>query len=526
MSEVESERNPPPHIRALLRADAFPHPVSQPRLVETHISWVVLTGSFAYKLKKPLELDFIDTSTLELRQHYCNEEVRLNRRLAPELYLDVVPITREHDRIRVGGRGDVIEYAVRMKQFPTEHQLDVLLDRGDVSLEEIEQLAELLAQFHQQAPSPAPGPDLTHTRRMYQTVLGNLEQLGEHAREMLDGSQLRQLSDWTRATLHAHETVFENRERGGCIRDGHGDLHGANIVRIDGRLVPFDCIDFDPKLRHIDVINDLAFLIMDLGSRDRFDLSTVLLNRYLEITGDYEGVRLVPFYAVYRALVRAKVDAIAIKQSPARAKALTERFQRRLRTALRLMDKPSPALLLMHGPSGSGKSWLSEQLVPMVPALRIRSDLERRRLLGEAPRSEEKGFKAGRYAPEIRRRIYAHMIDCAESCLQAGFNVIVDAAFLDEADRESFESLANRSGVACAFISCHADEATLLERVSARAAEGRDVSEADRDVVTAQLRTFQPLQPRPGRRVIQADTRDPAVTRTVIDAIEAMSADS
>ncbi|HEY0939645.1 MAG TPA: AAA family ATPase [Steroidobacter sp.] len=524
MSEVQSERHPPLNIEELLRADAFPHPVSQLRLVETHISWVVLTGSFAYKIKKPVKLGFIDTSTLELRQHYCNEEVRLNRRLAPELYLDVVPITREHSRVRAGGQGDVIEYAVRMKQFPTGNELDALLDRGDVSLQEIEQLAELLGQFHQQIPSPTPSQDLTHTRSMFENVLGNLEQLSAHAPDMLDVALLRQLRDWTRASLDAQRPAFEKRERTGHIRDCHGDLHAANIVRIDGRLVPFDCIDFDPRLRHIDVMNDLAFLVMDLRSRDRQDLATALLNRYLEVTGDYEGVQLLPFYAVYRALVRAKVDAIAANQSPERVSQLTERFQRRIRTALQLMNEPSPTLLLMHGPSGSGKSWLSEQLVPRVPALRIRSDLERRRLLGEARDGEDKGFKTGRYAPEMSRRIYSRMVECADSCLQGGCNVIIDAAFLNESDRELFESLASRAGVNCAFISCHADEATLLERVSARAAQGRDVSEADRDVVTAQLRTFEPLQSRPDRRVIHADTRDPDVTRTVVAAIEAMTA--
>jgi aminoglycoside phosphotransferase family enzyme/predicted kinase len=524
MSEVESERDPPLRIEELLQADAFAHPVAGPRLVETHISWVVLTGSLAYKIKKPVKLGFIDTSTLELRRHYCNEEVRLNRRLAPDLYLDVVPITRERDRVRVSGQGNVIEYAVRMKQFPTEHQLDALLDRREVSLQEIEQLGELLARFHQHAPSLPPSPDFALTQRMYQSVLDNLEQLSEHARQRLAADQLQRFSDWTRSAMRANQTAFERRESNGRIRDGHGDLHGANIVRIDGRLVPFDCIDFDPRLRQIDVMNDLAFLIMDLQSRDRQDLSTALLNRYLEITGDYEGVRLVPFYAIYRALVRAKVDAIAIQQSPAEAQRLTERFQRRIDTALRLMQQPSPTLLLMHGPSGSGKSWLSEQLVPLVPALRIRSDLERRRLLGNARPDEETGFGTGRYAAETRRRIYAHMIECAEHCLRAGFDVIVDAAFLDAADRETFERLADRTGAACAFISCHADEATLLERVSARAARGRDVSEADRDVVTAQLRTFQPLSARPGRRIIEADTRDPAVTRTVVEKIKAMMA--
>lgn len=509
-------------VEGLLRADAFPHPIEEPRLVETHISWVILTGSFAYKIKKPVKLEFIDTSTLERRQHYCNEELRLNRRLAPELYLEVVPITRENDRILIGGDGTVIEYAVRMKQFDTEQELTALLDRDDVSLDEIEQLGEVLGQFHQQAPTAARSRTLEHTQRMYDTVIENIEQLISHAEKMQPGAELRQLWDWTRASIRAHESAFETRERSGQIRECHGDLHAANIVRIDDRLVAFDCIDFDPELRHIDVMNDIAFLVMDLRSRGRLDLATALLNRYLESTGDYDGARLLPFYAVYRALVRAKVDAIAAKQSPAQAKQFAERLQRRVHTALELMKQPRPKLLLMHGLSGSGKSWLSEQLVPVVPALRIRSDLERKRMLGESPAGEDKGFKAGRYAPEVSHRVYARLIECTESCLQAGFNVIVDAAFLEEADRALFEELARRLDVSCAFVSCKSDEATLLERVTARAEQGHDASEADRSVVIAQLRNFRPLSAEPGRRVIEADTRDPSVVQSVVAAISSL----
>ena len=522
MSVAESGPDSLLRIDELLRPDAFPHPVTELRVVETHISWVVLTGSFAYKIKKPLKLDFIDTSTLERRQHYCNEELRINRRLAPELYLEVVPITRDNGRIRINGDGAVVEYSVRMRQFASGDELAALLDRGDVSLDEIERLAGLLARFHEQAARPVRHQSLEHTQRMYDSVLGNLEQLIEHAEKTEPATDLRRLWNWTRASIRAHESAFETRERTGCIRECHGDLHAANIVRIERRLVPFDCIDFDPLLRRIDVMNDIAFLIMDLQSRGRTDLSTTLLNHYLEITGDYDGVRLVPFYAVYRALVRAKVDAIAAGQSPAQARRFNERLQRRVRTALELIHQHRPALVLMHGPSGSGKSWLSGQLVSTLPALRIRSDLERKRLLGESHASERDGFKVGRYAPTTNHRVYARLVDCAESCLQAGFNVVIDAAFLEETDRELFEGLAKRLGVACTFISCNCDAATLLDRVTTRAARADDVSEADCEVVAAQLRTFQPLVAESGRHIIEVDTRDPSVIQTVVAAVRSV----
>nr|WP_298726706.1 bifunctional aminoglycoside phosphotransferase/ATP-binding protein [uncultured Steroidobacter sp.] len=513
--------NPPSSLRIeeLLAPAAFPHPVRELRLVETHISWVVLTGPRAYKVKKPVKLDFIDTSTLERRQQYCNEELRLNRRLAPELYLEVVPITRQDGRARIDGTGPAIEYAVCLKQFPADAELPALLERRDVSLPEIVQLGETLAAFHMQTPECSGADAPESTQLMYDTVLGNLEQLLEYTERHQHIPELRRLWNWTRSEIQRNEAAFEERVRGQRIRDCHGDLHAANIVRFEGRLVPFDCIDFDPQLRCIDVMNDLAFLIMDLHSYEREDLALALLSRYLEITGDYAGVRLLPFYAVYRALVRAKVDAIAAEQSAHLVEQYTRRMLRRVRTALAYTSRPRPLLLLMHGMSGSGKSWLSEQLVAPLHAVRIRSDLERKRLLG--PSTASAGFKQGNYAPQMSQRVYARLLENAESCLQAGCNVIVDASFLDGADRELFTSLAERMDVTCAFISCHADPATLLQRVAKRASRGNDVSEADQAVVNAQLRDFEPLAAG-STPIIQVDTRAADAVDHVISWVRAL----
>lgn len=507
-------------IEELQVPSAFPHAVSGLRVVETHISWVVLTGDFAYKIKKPVRLDFIDTSTLERRQHYCNEEVRLNRRLAPELYLGVVSIVRENGLARVGGDGEAIEYAVCLKQFSSDQELPALLERGDVSSAEIFQLAETIANFHLSAPSSSAQVSET-TQRIYDTVLDNLEQLLAHTTQSAPMHELRRLWDWTREQMVAHESVFDARARAGHVRDCHGDLHSANIVRIDGRLVPFDCIDFDPQLRWIDVMSDSAFLAMDLHSRGREDLATLLLNRYLEITGDYDGVRLLPFYSVYRALVRAKVDAVTIEGAPRLAEQFAERLRRRMHTAIALTERPRPLLLLMHGLSGSGKSWLSEQLIVPLNAIRIRSDVERKRLAGTEPSAAT--FKQGRYAPEMSHRVYARLMECAESCLQASFNVIVDAALLDESDREMFTSLADRLHVTCAFISCQAPSATLLSRVDARARQATDPSEADRSVVEAQLREFKPLDLEHRRPFVQVDTSDADVVATVVNSVRSLA---
>jgi uncharacterized protein len=281
----------PLSIQELLKAEAFAHAVTRIELRETHISWVVLTGPYAYKVKKPVKFDFIDASTLERRRQLCEEELRLNRRLAPDLYIGVVAITRDDGRCVVGGGGKAVEYALQMHQFDAGAELPQLLAHCAVSPAEIAALGESLARFHLQA-AKAPACDVPQkTEQMYDSVLGNLAQLLTHLGPFAPASELGPLVDWTHDNAHDLEPTFQMRERGGFVREGHGDLHAANIARWRDRLVAFDCIEFDPKLRWIDVMNDVAFLVMDLVSRQRADLAFVLLSRYLEVTGDYEGPR-------------------------------------------------------------------------------------------------------------------------------------------------------------------------------------------------------------------------------------------
>ena len=301
-----------------LTAAAFAHPIVRLEVRETHISWVVLTGPFAYKIKKSVRLDFLDASTLERRHDLCEEELRLNRRLADDLYVDVVPIIREAGGLRVGGQGQVLDYAVRMKQFDVAQELPELLARGAVSRTEITDLALRLADFHRQAPSAPASRDFPHTRELHDAVLGNLALLLAHLDDQTLMAEMRAVIDWTHDYLRDSLDGLRSREAHGAIRECHGDLHAGNIVRWAGRLRPFDCLEFDPKLRWIDVMNDIAFLVMDLTARGRADLAFTFLDAYLERTGDYEGLRHLGFYAVYRALVRAMVDTLGAEQSPAR----------------------------------------------------------------------------------------------------------------------------------------------------------------------------------------------------------------
>ena len=507
-------------ILELLRPEAFPHPVGAIDLQETHISWVVRTGSFAYKIKKPVKLDFIDASTLARRRFLCEEELRLNRRLAPELYLDVMPVTRSQGKLVMGGSGTAVEYAVRMHQFESSDELPALLDHQGVDVEHMRALGETLAQFHAKAAVAPPKRAPERTQRMYDSVLGNLAQLLAHLDSPLPAAHLGHLVDWTHERADALEPLLQMREASGFVRECHGDLHAANIVRLQGRLVPFDCIEFDPNLRWIDVMSDVAFLVMDLASHSRADLAFTLLSRYLELTGDYDGLRLLRFYAVYRALVRAKVDALTVEKVPARAAEFRDRLQQRIRAAQTWTAPQRPALILMHGASGSGKSWLSDRLVPKLHAVRVRSDLERKRLAGiEVTASAAARVSEGIYTPQFSHRTYSRLADCAESCLHSGLSVIVDAAFLDTADRRLFRALAARLHVPCAIVSCEADPITLAQRVDDRARQQEDASDASLAVLDAQLREFQPFEPAEEQLVIHVATGDADAVQSVTDEI-------
>jgi aminoglycoside phosphotransferase family enzyme/predicted kinase len=465
----------------LLRAGAYPHPVSGPELIETPISWVFLTGIYAYKVKKALRLDYLDTTTLERRLHLCREELRLNRRFGADLYLEVVPITQETDGLRVGGSGAIVEYAVCMQQFDRRQELHALLVAGGVSRGDMLTLAQDVADFHARA-AVAVGPDHRRTQRLYRAVLGNL------------------------ATLLARLPSLDC----GHVRECHGDLHARNIVRLHGRLTPFDCLEFDADLRWIDTMSDVAFLLMDLDAHERRDLAQAFLDHYLEQTGDYAGVRLLRFYAVYRALVRAMVDAIALEGLPGTGDH-ARRLHWRVHSAANFVARPPPMLVLMHGLSGGGKSWLGEALAAPLECIRIRSDVERRRLARPgAPLA---------YDPAARRRVYAHLLDCADACLAGGYTVLVDASFLGGSERRMFRELAQRQRVRCVIVHCEAEIPVLRRRLALRAAAGTDASQAGIAVLEEQLTCREPLSAEEARQTVSVRTDQPDPLAAALTAV-------
>jgi aminoglycoside phosphotransferase family enzyme/predicted kinase len=500
-------------IEALLSAAAYSHPVSRIELLETHISWVVLTGEYAYKIKKPVDLGFLDFQTLERRRHYCEEELRLNRSWAPRLYLDVVPIVYSEGHYRVGGAGVPVEYAVRMRQFDQAMRLDHLIEGGSLTAEDVLELADEVARRHAAARRVAPERHFQETTE--QLIWDNFDKLQDEVPDLL----LQRLRDWMEDRLQRYAALLGDRIENGFFRECHGDLHLANIVRLPEGIRAFDCIEFSRELREIDVVADYAFLTMDFIARGAVGYAYTFVNRYLETTGDYAGARLLPVYLLYRAMVRAKVAAIGRGQHAARTDRAEDQhtISRYCALARALISERLPTLVLMTGFSGSGKTWLSSQLVPVLPAVRLRSDLERKRRFALAATANSgSGIATGIYDPEVSAGVYDDLLDSAAGLLDAGMNVILDAAFLDAGRRRRARRLAENLGVHCVIVRTVAGERTLVARLQRRTGGG-DASEADVRVLRHQLETADALDPDERKLTLTVDTERP------VDAVRAAS---
>lgn len=500
-------------ISALREPRCYRHAVTRIEVVETHASWVLLTGEHAYKLKKPVNLGFLDYSTLAKRQAACSEELRLSRALAPELYLEVVPITGSVQAPVMNGAGTPIEYALHMREFDRNQQLDALLAAGRLDERDLDSVADYVAAFHLGAPRAAAQGPYGVPAELQAAVRDNFDTLmpllaGDYAAE------LTRVQAWSVAEYARCRELMESRRAQGWIRECHGDLHLANLARYGGRLLAFDRIEFDPALRWLDVLNDAAFLVMDLLARGRRDLAWRFLNGYLQHTGDYRGLPLLRYYLVYRALVRAKVVLLKARQAGAAFGSVPAEAERYLVLASALVEPTQPRLVLMHGLSGSGKTWLSERLMTRLPAIRLRSDIERKRLHGLQPLARS-GSPPGAhlYDMETTAETYQELLALAEIGLAAGYHVIVDAVFLLRGQRRLFRELAARHGWPWVIIECRAPEILLRERLEARAAAANDASEAGLAVLDNQLRSRETLDRHEHAHVIVVDNRtspDPA----------------
>ena len=466
------------------------------RVIATHISSVLLTDGEAFKIKKPVDFGFLDFSTLEKRRRACEDEVRLNGRLAPDIYLGVVPVTGSLDQPVLGGEGEPLEYAVHMRQFAADA---LLADHPDLlTVPRVDDIARQVASFQERiARAPGDG-EFGQPEAVYFPMAQNFQQLRERVTDADDLERLSALERWTRDRYEELKPLLQQRVVDGFVREGHGDMHLGNIALDGERLIIFDGIEFNPNLRWIDVINEIAFLMMDLDRIGRQDLGRRFLNTWLAETGDFEGLHLLRFYQVYRAMVRTKIAAIRLGQEldERERAAVTAAYREYLSLAETYLSHPKPQLIITYGPSGCGKSVAAARLAETRPAIQIRSDVERKRLagLGALERSGS-ALDAGLYTPEMGRKTYERLLELSRIVIEAGFAAIADATFLKRDQRAPFRALAGELGVDLRILAPEADEAELRRRVTERLAGGADPAEADIAVLEKQLATLDPLTP-------------------------------
>lgn len=489
-----------PLIAALHDSACYDHPVAAIEVLETHISWVVLAGEFAYKLKKPVDFGFLDFTTRERRRFYCEEELRLNRRLAPTLYLAVVPLTGSPAAPQVNGSGEPFDYAVKMRRFEQAALLSRLAERGELQDAPIDALAAQIGRFHAGLPGVPPA-DYGSIAQVSRWTEQNFTQIKPLLCDPVQRARLAELHTWTEAEQARRHDLLAARREQGFIREGHGDLHLGNIVLFEGQVTPFDAIEFNPELRWIDVQSEAAFLMMDLIDRRQRGLAFRWLDQYLQYTGDYAGLPLLRYYGVYRALVRAKVALLQQAfDVAADYLALAHSFT----------QAGPPLLILLHGLSGSGKSTVAAHLVEALGAVRMRSDVERKRLFGLTPeQASAAALHEGIYTQAAGEQTYARLQTLAAQALPAGFPVIVDAAFLQQAQRDLLRALA----VPTIILDCQAPPDVLAERVSRQ----RPVTDAGPDVLAAQIQTHEPLTEAERAYTLAVDTTQPltGLTETI-----------
>ena len=483
-------------IRGLENSAVYEHAVTELRVIETHASWVILTGAWVYKIKKAVNFGFLDYSTLEKRRSSCQEELRLNRRFAPHVYIDVIAIAGTFDQPSLKASGEPIEYAVRMKQFPQSGLLSTLAAQHTLTAEHIDELAALVPVMHAAVTIADKHAEYGLPDDIHHWVMENFDHIRPALRKPQQCQQLDTLERWCQQEFDNRRMLIEQRRCDGFVRECHGDLHLGNLAIIEGDITPFDGIEFNPQLRWIDVISEVAFLVMDIHDRGYPRLSCRLLNAWLQHTGDYSGLTLLRYYLVYRALVRAKVAIL--RQAQARS-TLDEQdawyeYASYMELASRYVEPPLPVLIITHGVSGSGKSFYATRLAERLGAIQVRSDLERKRLHGyPAGVDTQSGIRTGLYSPAASERTYEQLALLARTVIEAGYSVIIDATFLQAARREQFRQLSSALAVPFVLLHFEADRDTLCARIQSRQAAGEDPSEAGIKVLEAQLAAQEPL---------------------------------
>jgi hypothetical protein len=477
-------------IAALQNPAIYPHPVTHFQIIQTHLSWVILTGVFAYKIKKSLNLGFQDFTTLENRKYYCEKEVELNQRLAPQIYVGVIAITGSHQLPEFNGSGPPIEWAVKMHQFPQEALLSSVAKQGKLTPGIILQAAEQTARFHHNTPVCDPALPYGTAENVMEPIQQNFDTL-KHlacAAEFIPIIERIELS--AQKTFQILHDFLLQRKKQGYIRACHGDLHLGNMVLMGEQPLIFDCIEFNESFRWTDVMNDVSFMAMDLHHYQLPELAYLYVDQYLELTGDYLGAQLLSFYQSYRAMVRAKISALQMEQlanDDPHILVLQKDLKDFLALAEEFVNACAPQLTITMGVSGTGKTHHTTKILMKTGAIRLRSDVIRKQLK-VAPKDL--------YSLETTQIVYAKLQSLAQDLLEVGHKVIIDAAFLQQSQRQAFWDLAKKLKVPFAILYFETPSLDVLrQRINMRLAQGKDQSDATEAVMHQQLSWLESLTP-------------------------------
>lgn len=507
----------------LMHPAVFPHAADNIDCIETHISWVILAGDYAYKIKKPVNFGFLDFSTLEKRRDACKEELRINRRTAPHVYEGLVSISDIPVTLNNGTR-PAVEYAIRMHRFSQSALLSTVLETHPDPLALMDALAHHIADFHAAASIAPSGSAFGSPDTVLAPVQQNIRQLRMQIDDAAMRAQIDLVEEWTETTFAHLRPVFLARQHNGYIRECHGDMHLGNIIVLDGNPLLFDALEFNAALRWIDVVSDIAFLVMDLQKSAHPERGWHVLNQWLEHTGDYEALQLLPWYLCYRAMVRAKVAALRLAQlDGSDHNTALAQCQAYLTLALRYTQPRQTALIMTHGISGSGKTTHSHYAVDHCGLIRIRADVERKRLFGLQPLASSHHIPGGIYSEAANERTQHHLERLAHDILDTGFPVLVDATFIRQEARDRMKAIALELNVPWYFLAFEAAPATLRERAGKRSAHARDASEADAGIVDLQIARLQPLQPDELTRTLGISTDTPPDWHRLLPAFTALT---
>ncbi|RAM50593.1 MAG: adenylyl-sulfate kinase [Hapalosiphonaceae cyanobacterium JJU2] len=474
----------PPLIEQMLQPGFYPHAVQEPvQLIQTHVSYVLLTGDYVYKLKKPVNFGFLDYSTLEKRQHFCEEELRLNQRGAGELYLEVLPISLVGEQYQLGGT-EAVEYALKMRQFPQEALLSEMFEQGKLEEKHIAELGRVVAEFHRKSVTNDYIRSFGEVSQVRAAFDENYQQTEKYIGGPQTQVQFEETKQYTDRFFAERAELFKSRIHHNCIQECHGDLHLRNITLWHDQILLFDCIEFNEPFRFVDVMYDVAFAVMDLEARQCKDLANVFLNTYIEQTGDWEGLQLLPLYLSRQAYVRAKVTSFLLDDPGVPPEAKKEAAKTAAAYYQQAWDYTQPRqgqLILMSGVSGSGKSTTARYLAQQIGAIHLRSDAVRKHLAG-IPLLQRGGDDL--YTPEMTQKTYGRLLELGIILATQGFNVILDAKYDRQQLRQEAIAQAQDKQIPLQILYCTAPLEVLQQRLQDRTG---DIADATAELLESQL---------------------------------------